>query len=99
MAAHTPVPWHRRVGREGNGFAISQHEQICNDRGYAVVILEHDGSTEGGANAEFIVRACNGHEDLVAAIEGLLTTRAGNSAQRNRAIAEAEVVLAKASGK
>lgn len=63
---HTPCPWHRRIGRRGNGQVASQHEQVCNAEGVAVVMLEHDGSLEGEANIVRIiacVNACAGIED------------------------------------
>lgn len=50
MSAFTPGPWHRRIGRTGDGQPASQHEQICNEDGRAVVMLEHDGSGEVIAN-------------------------------------------------
>lgn len=64
----TPRPWHRRIGREGNGSPRSQHEQICNEEDVGAIMLEHDGSPEGNANAALVVRAVNAHDALVEAV-------------------------------
>ena len=55
LAAITKGPWSDvRVGKRGDGGPRSHEEQICNADGVAVVILTHDGSVEGIANADFI---------------------------------------------
>jgi hypothetical protein len=56
-AKHTPGSFHRRIGRRGTGTAASQHEQLCNDKGVGVVMLEHDGTEEGNANAQLLAAA------------------------------------------
>jgi hypothetical protein len=48
---HTPGPWHRRIGREGHGGPLSQEEQLCSDAGIGALVITHDGSPEGNANA------------------------------------------------
>lgn len=63
--AATPGPLHRRIGLAGNGSARSQHEQLCNAAGEAFVMLEHDGSSEGNANAALIVAARNALPALI----------------------------------
>lgn len=62
---HTVIPWHvheewARIinSADGNG-----ERPICKCAG-----------PDGSANAEFIVRACNSHADLLAALEGALDT-------------------------
>ena len=53
MSKHTAEPWtDRRIGKEGDGSPRSQHEQLCNDKGVAVFMLEHDGSEAANANVE-----------------------------------------------
>jgi hypothetical protein len=44
-------------------------------------------------NAEFIVRACNSHEQLVDACVGLYNTGGTEGEARNKAIASAENIL------
>jgi len=65
-AKHTPTPWHVG-GRDGRIFYAAD--------GYAVSDAtvfhgRHEG--EHTANAEFIVRACNAHDDLVKALQGVI---------------------------
>lgn len=63
-AKHTPTPWVKnRYGRlEGaNGKAVT-----VDDLGIAMALNGSD--EEERANAEFIVRACNAHADLVEAL-------------------------------
>ena len=70
-AAHTPVPWALRktagyscgVIRGSPGFCISGPK-------YTVFHLPNAGRIEPEftADAEFVIRACNSHADLVAAL-------------------------------
>ncbi len=54
----TPGPWDDvRVGRMGNGSPRSHEEQICNADGVGALIVTHDGSNQGHANATFAARA------------------------------------------
>jgi hypothetical protein len=57
-AKHTATPWKGPV-RSGSGnyfiYAEGREQSICG-------VSFHD---DGGANAEFIVRACNAHDALV----------------------------------
>ena len=69
---HTPTPWHL-IQTERNDMVISysdgelrSHIATCHDQ---ALCPEH-GTVK--ANAEFIVRACNHHEELVAALKNLL---------------------------
>ena len=68
MSKFTEGPWHRRVGRIGDGTSASQHEQICNEEGRAVVMIEHDASREASANVHLIAAA----PEMYAAIGELL---------------------------
>lgn len=57
---HTPTPWVNRHGRiegEDGGFWIAE---------VVAYYAEHEAAQR--ANAEFIVRACNAHEQLVTAL-------------------------------
>jgi len=65
-AKHTPIPW--RIERQSNGL-----HAVCAD-----LAKRHGGSTPFSlatdirvANAEFIVRACNSHADLLEALRRL----------------------------
>ena len=70
-AKHTPTPWvadgHNVFGGRSNKKEING-VAICS-QGYAPDLTPHP---LGVANASFIVTACNAHEALVAALEGLL---------------------------
>lgn len=62
---HTAEPWvDRRIGREGDGSARSQHEQLCNDQGVGVFMLEHDGSDEANANIERAMACVNAMAEI-----------------------------------
>lgn len=68
MSAPTPGLWFRIVGRQGNGEALSQEEQIVSGTApdhVGVVLILHDGSQAGNANARLIAAA----PDLLAACE------------------------------
>ena len=75
---HTKLPWH--VGmKPGPMIYGPKGEQIAD-------MLEANGEAdlfpyveENRANAAFIVRACNAHEDLVAALEKFVSAGYGNS--------------------
>jgi hypothetical protein len=96
-AKHTPGPWHRRIGRVGNGTPASQHEQVCNSDGVAVVMLEHDGQPDGDANARLIAAA----PDLLEACKDALSSFSAAHAHRRNGNCECDVIraaIAKAEG-
>ena len=66
MTEHTPKPW--RVWDVREGLVITDDTLATRH------ICEVQGATpeEAAANAEFIVRACNTHDDLVRALEVLV---------------------------
>lgn len=97
----TPGNIERVVGRVGNGSPRSQGEQLVTDRGVGFMLIQHDGSPEGCANAEFIVRAVNSHDGMTVALEAIAawliapaTSQANIDYFRNMALA----ALAKAKG-
>jgi len=57
---HTPTPW-RAIG-----FTIESHDY---DHELVCRVSKSGGGTRIEANAAFIVRACNAHDELVAALE------------------------------
>lgn len=62
---HTPTPWHaEQFG--GSQWAVRHGA----DRHFRFVCLTSQGNDQ--ANAKFIVKACNAHDDLVAAVKRLL---------------------------
>jgi hypothetical protein len=91
MSAHTPGPWHRRVGRLGNGAAASQHEQICNAEGIAVAMLEHDGNADGEANVTLMAAA----PDLLFACLCVVSCNQGGNCEGCKKFLAAAVAKAK----
>lgn len=60
---HTPGPWyHSKLGNNADQWAI------IDNTGRTIGLSYH-----GEANAEFIVRACNAHDDLLAVARDALT--------------------------
>ena len=72
---HTPTPW--KVLQAGDPSGVPR---VTSDKGGVAVICvnrymgEKGPSAEESANAAFIVRACNAHDELVAALRELLWT-------------------------
>jgi hypothetical protein len=66
---HTPLPWSHSPVIENRQFAA----QIWNKEGRSICIIDALNET-GTANAEFIVRACNSHYELLEALTGILNT-------------------------
>lgn len=62
---HTKLPWH--VGMRPGPIVYGWYGEQVADLTSVTLLVE-----ENKDNAAFIVRACNAHNDLVAAIEGLL---------------------------
>lgn len=69
MAAHTPTPWRAVPCTTREGFTIAQAP--VNARGEQNVAIAANIAQLGNnsADAAFIVRACNSHAQLVAALE------------------------------
>jgi hypothetical protein len=66
---HTPLPWRLRMNDSGmcNGVAVSA--TVLPPEPFTGPYIAEVGSSR--ANAEFIVRACNSHEELLAALKAL----------------------------
>lgn len=62
--AHTPLPW--KVARHGTTLANTSIE-VEAENGMTVAVASYCG--RAGENAYFIVKACNSHYELVAALE------------------------------
>jgi len=95
MSKHIPTPW-----------VIKAHNTIYKPAIYSedrLVSTIRGGFTteaEEYANAEFIVRACNAHDELVAALEGILYNflRETDVSDCKLEIFNAKAALAKAKG-
>src|SRR3990167_1394234 len=59
--SHTPTPW---KSEKGNIVPVNITKKTLN----IIAYVESHGSRDGSANAAFIVRDCNAHEALVAAL-------------------------------
>lgn len=93
---HTPGPW------------INDNGLVCGKNTDPVYGLDmpsfdiYDASewngdpTEGQENAAFIVRACNSHEDLLAACKGLVDLLDAHSWGEGPALRAARAAIAKA---
>lgn len=91
-ATHTPTPWNvtrdendaRALIRDGNFMRVAE----CG-RAFVPGIAE--------ANAAFIVRACNAHDELVATLkfakESIVQNRTLDEARNDRALNEAMVAV------
>lgn len=99
-SAFTRGPWHRRIGREGNGQPASQHEQICNENGRSVTMLEHDGSEEAEANAVLISAAPSLYRALYRILfeHAALSRRPADCLEDNCCYCEGRAALKKARG-
>ena len=64
---HTPGPW--KAVRDNSHLRLQQWD-VYADNGRGKLLAEVLGDN-AEANADFIVRACNAHDDLLAALRGL----------------------------
>lgn len=67
MTKHTPTPWNVNGGmRPGIKTVYADSGSICE-----MTNSQAHSDAEQEANAAFIVRACNNHDELVSALENL----------------------------
>lgn len=66
---HTPTPWIMQKGYMG-GFVVTTADQGRNED--FITGTSGDEAYVSEANAAFIVRACNAHDELVAIIEKIM---------------------------
>lgn len=102
---HTPGPWTVRRSRGVMGVSVERWAIDGPPQGLAgrwwVCTAESDEPTDE-ANAEFIVRACNSHDDLLAALKELLEDPdyqiaiGGNPRAVDAMLARARAAIAKA---
>jgi hypothetical protein len=88
-AKHTPTPW--IYVRENGSPTTGQHMIAGAKPGYLAEIRDC-GSGDVQANAEFIVRACNVHDALVAALQAIV--EAGRVSDQSRAVYCANIARA-----
>jgi len=75
MKQHTPTPWNARpiYAKDGRFELRSERHQSV---GYAPLAYvrgdKRETGGDGEANAQFIVRACNAHDQLVAALKAVV---------------------------
>ena len=98
---HTPLPWHFQDEY------IRADSENMDDSGNVVADVYCKPSTTHAeimeANAAFIVRACNSHDELVAALESMMPERIGYGQSMSidmylNAVDKARAALAKAKG-
>ena len=81
-AQHTPTPYEAiEIDQDGE----YREWLIRNDKGRAVARIDMVNA-EGAANAAYIVRACNAHDDLVAALRKFLDKPMGRSSDDSRVV-------------
>lgn len=93
--AHSPTPWSVRPAHDGS-FVIATGREAEG----GVVARRNSGSGTSLADAAFIVRAANSHDELVAALSALLAAyeyRVGDGL--TPLITNARAALAKAEGR
>ncbi|WNV09993.1 hypothetical protein [Tardiphaga sp. 709] len=88
MAEHTPTPWRVERGTDLIWGACNPDDMTTYGMGYAIVCGTTSSYTGGKpsidereANADFIIKACNSHDALVKALEGMVLVcgRTGDS--------------------
>jgi hypothetical protein len=108
MSNHTPTPWF--VGAQNDALYIIDRkprpstDDIAPNQDVCVVAKTYNQGRATGredANAAFIVRACNAHNDLVAALKNLVAMADYfmTDAPQRIAIEEAVAAIAQAEGK
>ena len=106
MSAHSPLPWSIDPLSIGTPWAIdaANGDQVCQTD---QLVGDGLGSPQRLANAEFIVRACNAHDELLAAckvaedyvLHHLNAPMGTRLVQRKAAIAALRAAIAKAEGR
>lgn len=92
---HTPTPWFRNIRANGKYPTIfaGRNQHVCS-------VSQQKTGDEIEANIDFIVTACNAHEDLVAALRELVThnDHQTGAAFNYKASEKAWAAIAKAEG-
>ena len=112
--AHTLTPW-RIVGRDGEAWTITDEQSrhaafpvIFGEYGNRICNVDSHEDEDCDANAEFIVRAVNSHEEVVEALKSLVhyfeplevgVALFNNLPCLRERVDKAQAILAKAEGK
>jgi hypothetical protein len=95
MSKHTETPWYV----QGHEIKVNKPEREHLGDGAPETICEMNSSVspeETTANAEFIVQACNAHDDLLAALRAVVFQACqGKVLERDACIAQARTAIAK----
>lgn len=97
-AEHTPGPWiveESRVQDTGTLFETIRSSSCLDTGDIAYLTLRQ---SEVRANADFIVRACNAHDDLVAALEAMCLNMKQDRHEYRDCYKAARAAIAKAIG-
>ena len=96
----TPTPWKLSIfGLYADDMPERIQFVVRREEWTRVALVAAPDYLESKANAEFIVRACNSHDDLLAACKAMLEDlKADPRAQGYDSVAIAEAVIAKAEG-
>lgn len=94
---HTPTPYHQHTDgfRITIGNASTRHTYLEHDRTVATV---NENSLQAQADAAFIVRACNSHEELIELIETAMTYFTPEQAHQQSWYLRARFALERAKG-
>lgn len=105
---HTPLPWNLKNHHDQNVIYGLENNQCTMEFCVAVVNCDDRTNSENKANAEFIVRACNAHYQLLEALKALcgmqvkghdLIDRLQFSQEGRIVLDKIEAAIAKAEGK
>jgi hypothetical protein len=97
MSKHTPTPWFAYQSLSENTWTVQY------SGGWIARVLDVEPHRHGQANAEFIVRACNSHEDLLEALklahDHLAVTHIDIDGSKTKELLQIEAALDRAEGK
>lgn len=110
MSNHSPTPWHVDVtylgkDRQRTDFVIrSKADSLPDGSRVAIIsdgshVLDPKPNEAAAANATFIVRAVNSHEELLEALKDALRIVQAYRPQAERTISQSQAAIAKAEGK
>jgi len=99
---HSPLPWHVSAGQ----LVINQGGKWTSDQDDILYVNEEVGDADGfanraiaEANAEFVCRACNAHDDLLDACQQAYDVIVGGCYHHSPVVEVLATAIAKATGK
>ena len=75
---HTPTPWETEINFEGKTLLKTTFKRINADDLIAVMLEKSAIGESSEANAAFIARACNSHDALISALQGVVDSLSQN---------------------